>query len=119
MTTKPDKTPLMVDRIGDADVGAVDHLESARSPNEDLEQELNTHLIFISLGFAIGTGIFLGVDCALTTAGPVGLIFAVICSVVICVMFSVGEMVPYLPVVNAHLRVFGHFIDPSLIVAMP
>ncbi|KAL6890089.1 putative general amino acid permease [Trichoderma evansii] len=75
--------------------------------NEGLQQKLNTrHLTFISLGSVIGTGIFLGIGSALTTAGPVGLVlaFAVICSAVYCVMLCTGEMVTYLPVVGAHMR---------------
>lgn len=89
--------------------------------NEGLQRKLNTrHLTFISLGSVIGTGIFLGIGEALQTAGPIGLIFAfaVICSVVFCVMLCTGEMVTYLPVVGAHLRLSGRFVDPSLSAAM-
>lgn len=103
--------------------GAMGHLESQprHDPSEGLKQKLNTrHLTFISLGSVIGTGIFLGVGSALTIAGAVGLVlaFAVMCSVVICVMLCVGEMVTYLPVVGAHLRLSGRFVDPSLCAAM-
>ncbi|KZF26082.1 amino acid transporter [Xylona heveae TC161] len=88
---------------------------------EGLHQKLNSrHLTFISLGSVIGTGIFLGIGSALTTAGPVGLVlgYVVICSVVFCVMLCVGEMVTYLPVVGAHLRLSGRFVDPALSAAM-
>ncbi|KAG9255303.1 amino acid permease/ SLC12A domain-containing protein [Emericellopsis atlantica] len=86
-----------------------------------LQRKLNArHLTFISLGSVIGTGIFLGIGNALVTAGPVGLVlaYAVICSVVYCVMLCVGEMVTYLPVVGAHLRLSARFVDPSLSAAM-
>lgn len=88
---------------------------------EGLKQKLNArHLTFISLGSVIGTGIFLGIGEALAKAGPVGLIlaFAVMCSVVFCVMCCVGEMVTYLPLVGAHLRLAGRFVDPSMSAAM-
>lgn len=99
---------------------AVPH-NAGHDSNEGLQRKLNTrHLTFISLGSVIGTGIFLGIGEALTTAGPVGLVlaFAVICSVVFCVMLCTGEMVTYLPVVGAHLRLSGRFVDPSLSAAM-
>ncbi|KAM5353435.1 hypothetical protein ACJ41O_000085 [Fusarium nematophilum] len=120
MKVEPEKSPSMIGRIESTHTGALDHLESQRGPNESLEQKLNTRqLTFISLGSVIGTGILLGVSSALTTAGPVGLVlaFAVICSV-FCVMLCVGEMVTYLPVVDAHLRLSGRFVDPSLCAAM-
>lgn len=46
------------------------------------------------------------------------LAYAVICSVVFCVMECTGEMVTYLPVVGAHLRLSGRFVDPALSAAM-
>ena len=97
------------------------HLNTEAQANEGLQRQLNTrHLTFISLGSIIGTGIFLGVGNALTTAGPVGLVlaFAVICSVVVCVMLCTSEMVTFLPVVGAHLRLSARFVDPSLSAAM-
>ncbi|KAM0470467.1 hypothetical protein ACHAP7_009531 [Fusarium lateritium] len=121
MSAEPEKSTSMFHPSGSTHSGAMDHLESQHDFHEGLKEELNTrHLTFISLGSVIGTGIFLGVGSALTTAGPVGLVlaFAVICSVVICVMFCVGEMVTYLPVVGAHLRLSGRFVDPSLCAAM-
>lgn len=121
MTTKTEKPPSVLDRAESTHTGAMDNLESQQDPNEGLKQKLNTrHLTFISLGSVIGTGIFLGVGSALTTAGPVGLVlaFAVMCSAVLCVMLCVGEMVTYLPVVGAHLRLSGRFVDPSLCAAM-
>ncbi|KAJ9621044.1 hypothetical protein H2203_007631 [Taxawa tesnikishii (nom. ined.)] len=89
--------------------------------NEGLHRQMNSrHLTFISLGSVIGTGIFLGIGTTLSNSGPVGLVLAytVMCSVVFCVMLCVGEMVTYLPVVGAHLRLSGRFVDPALSAAM-
>ncbi|QIX01608.1 hypothetical protein AMS68_007125 [Peltaster fructicola] len=96
-------------------------IEEQAHSSEGLHREMNSrHLTFISLGSVIGTGIFLGIGSTLSSSGPVGLVLAysIICSVVICVMLCVGEMVTYLPVVGAHLRLSGRFVDPSLCVAM-
>ncbi|KAI6782913.1 amino acid transporter [Emericellopsis cladophorae] len=89
--------------------------------NEGLQRKLNArHLTFISLGSVIVTSIFLGVGNALVTAGPMGLVlsYPVICSVVYCVMLCVGEMVTYLPVAGARMRLSARFVDPSLSAAM-
>jgi len=89
--------------------------------NEGLHRQLNSrHLTFISLGSVIGTGIFLGIGSSLADAGPVGLVlgYAVMCSVVWSVILCTGEMVTYLPVVGAHMRLSGRFVDPALSAAM-
>ncbi|GAB7337129.1 hypothetical protein MBLNU457_g2525t1 [Dothideomycetes sp. NU457] len=100
---------------------SVDVEEGQASSTEGLHRQMNArHLTFISLGSVIGTGIFLGIGSTLASSGPVGLVlaYAVICSVVFCVMLCVGEMVTYLPVVGAHLRLSGRFVDESLSAAM-
>lgn len=78
------------------------------------------HLSFISIGAAIGTGIFLGIGGALANGGPLGLFlgYAVICSVCASVMLLVGEMVTFLPVAGGHITLAGRFVDPALAPAM-
>ncbi|KAN0061861.1 hypothetical protein ACQY0O_005855 [Thecaphora frezii] len=78
------------------------------------------HLIFISIGSSIGTGIFLGVGTSLKNGGPLGLLlgFSVIASVVVCIMFMVSELVTFLPVAGGHIRLTGRFVDPALSAIM-
>ncbi|SPO39016.1 probable general amino acid permease [Pseudozyma flocculosa] len=86
-----------------------------------LRRELKPrHLIFISIGACIGTGIFLGVGSSLQNGGPLGLFlgFSLIASVVVCVMFMVSELVTFLPVSGGHIRLAGRFVDPALSAAM-
>ncbi|CDR99476.1 hypothetical protein, partial [Sporisorium scitamineum] len=78
------------------------------------------HLILISIGACIGTGIFLGVGGALKSGGPLGLLlgYSVIASVVIAVMLMVCELTTFLPVSGGHIRLAGRFVDPALSAAM-
>ena len=78
------------------------------------------HLIFISIGACIGTGIFLGVGGSLATGGPVGLLlgYAIMASVIISVMFQVAELTTYLPIVGGHISLAGRFVDPALSAIM-
>lgn len=76
-------------------------------------------LAFISIGAAIGTGIFLGSGSALQNGGPLGLLlgYIVMATVVISVLCCVGEMVAYLPLSGGHLTLAGRFVDPSFSAA--
>lgn len=78
------------------------------------------HLIFISIGACIGTGIFLGVGGALKNGGPLGLLigYSLIASVVVAVMLMVCELTTFLPVSGGHIRLAGRFVDPALSAAM-
>ncbi|KAJ9474752.1 putative Dicarboxylic amino acid permease (putative) [Pseudozyma hubeiensis] len=78
------------------------------------------HLIFISIGACIGTGIFLGVGNALKSGGPLGLLigYSLIASVVVAVMLMVCELTTFLPVSGGHIRLAGRFVDPALSAAM-
>ncbi|GAC98154.1 amino acid transporter [Pseudozyma hubeiensis SY62] len=78
------------------------------------------HLIFISIGACIGTGIFLGVGSALKSGGPLGLLigYSLIASVVVAVMLMVCELTTFLPVSGGHIRLAGRFVDPALSAAM-
>lgn len=76
-------------------------------------------LTFISIGAAIGTGVFLGTGTALANGGPLGLLlgYLVMASVVVSVCFCVGEMVTLLPVMGGHLTLAGRFVDPAFSAA--
>ncbi|OCF32121.1 hypothetical protein I316_06277 [Kwoniella heveanensis BCC8398] len=118
--SQTDKADANYDNVQAVEDGQVTNTSSG-DLHEGLHQKLKArHLVFISLGSVIGTGIFLGIGNSLKHAGPVGLVLAytVMCSVVICVMECVGEMVTYLPVVGAHIRLSGRFIDPAISAAM-
>lgn len=108
---------------------AIDVLETqcdSTQPLEDHEENglhktLNSrHLVFISIGSCVGTGIFLGVGGALKNGGPLGLLlgYSVIASTVVAVMIMVCELTTFLPVSGGHIRLAGRFVDPALSAAM-
>ncbi|MFJ7685751.1 amino acid permease [Peribacillus butanolivorans] len=70
----------------------------------------------ISLGGAIGTGLFLGSGPAIHTAGPGGALvaYAVIGIMVYFIMTSLGELASFMPVSGAFSTYATRFIDPAL-----
>jgi yeast amino acid transporter len=74
------------------------------------------HLVFIAIGGAVGTGLFLGSGGALSRAGPVGCLIAYlfIGTIVYSVMVSLGEMAAYIPVPGSFTSYASRFIDPAL-----
>ncbi|MFB7641729.1 amino acid permease [Peribacillus butanolivorans] len=70
----------------------------------------------ISLGGAIGTGLFLGSGPAIHTAGPGGAMvaYAVIGIMVYFIMTSLGELASFMPVSGAFSTYATRFIDPAL-----
>ena len=93
-------------------------LESQVDPNAALEDHEEhglqkslkpRHLVFISIGACVGTGIFLGVGSALKNGGPLGLLigYSVIASIVVSVMLMVCELTTFLPVSGGHIRLAG------------
>ncbi|MFC7393534.1 amino acid permease [Scopulibacillus cellulosilyticus] len=70
----------------------------------------------ISLGGAIGTGLFLGSGPAIHTAGPGGALVAyiVIGIMVYFIMTSLGELASFMPVSGAFSTYASRFIDPAL-----
>lgn len=104
-------------------------LESQVDPNAALQDHEEhglqkslkpRHLVFISIGACVGTGIFLGVGSALKNGGPLGLLigYSVIVSIVVSVMLMVCELTTFLPVSGGHIRLAGRFVDPALSAAM-
>ncbi|WP_083450896.1 amino acid permease [Peribacillus butanolivorans] len=70
----------------------------------------------ISLGGAIGTGLFLGSGPAIASAGPGGALvaYAVIGIMVYFIMTSLGELASFMPVSGAFSTYATRFIDPAL-----
>ncbi|HWO97176.1 MAG TPA: amino acid permease [Bacillus sp. (in: firmicutes)] len=70
----------------------------------------------ISLGGAIGTGLFLGSGPAIHSAGPGGALvaYAVIGVMVYFIMTSLGELASFMPVSGAFSTYATRFIDPAL-----
>ncbi|MBB2480455.1 amino acid permease [Bacillus sp. APMAM] len=73
------------------------------------------HLTMISIGGAIGTGLFLGSGAAIHTAGPGGalLAYSLVGAMVFFVMTSLGEMAAFMPTSGAFSTYGTKFIDPA------
>lgn len=74
------------------------------------------HLTMISLGGAIGTGLFLGSGAAIHAAGPGGALTAyiIIGIMVYFIMTSLGELASFMPVSGSFSTYASRFIDPAL-----
>ncbi|GER70785.1 gamma-aminobutyrate permease [Weizmannia acidilactici] len=73
------------------------------------------HLTMISIGGAIGTGLFLGSGAAIHLAGPGGalLAYVLVGTMVYFVMTSLGEMSAYMPTSGAFSTYGTKFVDPA------
>ena len=73
------------------------------------------HMTMISLGGAIGTGLFLASGGAIHSAGPGGalLAYAVIGVMVYFLITSLGEMATYMPVSGSFSTYADRFVDPA------
>lgn len=87
---------------------------------EPVEQKLkrdlkSRHLTMISIGGAIGTGLFLSSGAAISTAGPGGalLAYALVGAMVYFVMTSLGEMAAFMPTSGAFSTYGTKFVDPA------
>lgn len=74
------------------------------------------HLLFLSIGGAVGTGLFIGTGSALATAGPVSCLIAYmfIGTIMYAVMVSLGEMATYMPVPGSFTVYNARFVDPGM-----
>ncbi len=84
------------------------------SQNNELQKGLTPrHIMFIALGSAIGTGLFLGSASAIKLAGP-SVIFAYILAgmAVFMVMRALGEMVLRKPLPGSFGGYASHYINP-------
>ncbi|GEB77805.1 gamma-aminobutyrate permease [Sporolactobacillus inulinus] len=73
------------------------------------------HLTMISLGGAIGTGLFLASGNAIYTAGPGGalLAYGLTGVMVYFLMTSLGELATYMPISGSFSTYATRFVDPS------
>jgi len=96
----------------------VDNLES-NTPSTDAPQLKRTlkarHLMMISLGGSIGTGIFLASGGAIHTAGPGGALvaYAAVGIMVYFLMTSLAEMAAFMPVSGSFKEYATRFVDPA------
>ncbi len=92
-------------------------INEQNQPSNTLQRKLKArHLTMISLGGAIGTGLFLGSGPAIHSAGPGGALvaYAVIGIMVYFIMTSLGELASFMPVSGAFSTYAIRFIDPAL-----
>jgi lysine-specific permease len=90
--------------------------ESSEQEERKLKRGLKSrHLTMISIGGAIGTGLFLGSGAAIHTAGPGGALFAYafVGAMVYFVMTSLGELSAFMPTSGAFSTYGTKFIDPA------
>ncbi|KAL0077878.1 amino acid permease/ SLC12A domain-containing protein [Phycomyces blakesleeanus] len=84
---------------------------------EPLKRGLDArHIQMISLGGAIGTGLFLNSGQNIAAAGPAGALIAycVVGFMVFCIMTCLGEMATFLPVSGSFNHYASRFVDPAL-----
>ncbi|MEF2096232.1 amino acid permease [Bacillus sp. CFBP9009] len=89
--------------------------QSTSSPTE-LKRSLKArHLMMISLGGTIGTGLFLASGGAIHSAGPGGALvaYAIIGIMVYYLMTSLAEMAAFMPVAGSFRVYASKFVDPS------
>ncbi|WP_057912083.1 amino acid permease [Peribacillus muralis] len=89
--------------------------QTTSSPTE-LKRTLKArHLMMISLGGTIGTGLFLASGGAIHSAGPGGALvaYAVIGVMVYYLMTSLAEMAAFMPVAGSFRVYASKFVDPS------
>ncbi|KAJ3120012.1 hypothetical protein HK100_000069 [Physocladia obscura] len=74
------------------------------------------HLIMMSVGGTVGTGLFVASGLTIATAGPVGALVAylIVGIMVFCVLTSLGEMAALIPVSGSFHDFAGRFVDPAL-----
>ncbi|MFE4241061.1 amino acid permease [Peribacillus butanolivorans] len=89
--------------------------QTTSNPTE-LKRSLKArHLMMISLGGTIGTGLFLASGGAIHTAGPGGALaaYAAIGFMVYYLMTSLAEMAAFMPVAGSFRVYASKFVDPS------
>ncbi|KAF9651914.1 amino acid permease [Thelephora ganbajun] len=84
-----------------------------RTSTLDVRQMKQRHIVMISIGGIIGTGLFLGTATALRNGGPIGLLlgYTFVGSITYVVMISLGEMVSYLPIAGGHITMAERYVS--------
>ena len=88
-----------------------------QNEDRDLSRGLHQrHISLIAIAGAIGTGLFLGLGSAITTAGPAGALlgYATIGLIVCAVQFALGEVTALLPVTGSFVRHAEFLVDPAM-----
>lgn len=103
-------------RLSDAGVEPEKHSLHDASTHELDRGFSSRHLLFLSIGGAVGTGLFIGAGSALATAGPVSCLLAYlfIGTIMYAVMVSLGEMATYMPVPGSFTVYNARFVDPGM-----
>lgn len=107
MTLQQDEQKLLV-KQGEISAGAQEETH--------LKRKLKSrHLTMISIGGAIGTGLFLSSGSAIHTAGPGGALlgYMLVGAMVYFVMTSLGEMAAYMPTSGSFSSYASKFVDPA------
>ncbi|WP_042460707.1 amino acid permease [Neobacillus dielmonensis] len=94
----------------------VEMLQQSSQKDKMLKRTLKSrHLTMISLGGAIGTGLFLGSGASISQGGPGGALLAymIIGVMVYFVMTSLGELAAFMPTSGAFSTYGSKFIDPA------
>lgn len=104
--------------VGHSDTGSDAEKHSVQDAStHELERGFSSrHLLFLSIGGAVGTGLFIGAGSALATAGPASCLLAYlfIGTIMYSVMVSLGEMATYLPVPGSFTVYNARFVDPGM-----
>ncbi len=107
MTLQQDEQKVLV-KQGEISAGAQEETH--------LKRKLKSrHLTMISIGGAIGTGLFLSSGSAIHTAGPGGALlgYMLVGAMVYFVMTSLGEMAAYMPTSGSFSSYASKFVDPA------
>lgn len=89
---------------------------NATSESKTLKRAMSTrHLVMLSLGGAIGTGLFLGSGEVIAQTGPIGAIIAYVLGGLIAymVMLCLGELAVHMPVAGSFGTYAQKYIGPS------
>ncbi|MFL0365851.1 amino acid permease [Bacillus sp. PK3_68] len=92
------------------------HYPPEQQGEQNLKKGLKArHLTMISIGGAIGTGLFLSSGAAISTAGPGGALLAYILvgAMIYFVMTSLGELAAFMPTSGAFSTYGTRFVDPA------
>lgn len=89
----------------------------SKNCNTELQRTMKgRHIRMIAIGGTIGTGLFVAMGGALSSAGPGGILlaYAAIGIMVYFLMMSLGEMSTLMPVSGAFETYASRFLDPAL-----
>lgn len=100
-----------------------DEIVELQMPQENggLKRSMTSrHLFMISIGSAVGMGLWLGTGASLHKGGPVGLFigYMITGTVAWALNMSIGEIASLYPVTSAFPRWSAQFVDPSLSVVV-